>query len=89
MYYSYFKNNGIEYASALRAVRNGDKVTKAEQIYPGRVIDKERHIFRSKKRGLFVYDIDTGVVVHIKLRKLSRRIVLVLFISDSISTINY
>ena len=60
MYYSYFKNNGIEYASALRSVRNGDKVTKAEQIYLGRVVDKGRHIFRSKKRGLFVYDIDTG-----------------------------
>ena len=60
MYYSYFTRNGIEYASAASSVREGGRVTKGEQVYLGRVVDKERHIFRSRERGLFAYDIDKG-----------------------------
>ena len=60
MYYSYFTRNGIEYASATSSVRKGGRVTKGDQVYLGRVVDKERHIFRNRERGLFSYDIETG-----------------------------
>ena len=60
MYYSYFTRNGIEYASATESVRDGKRVTKGAQVYLGRVVDKELHLFRSRERGLFSYDIETG-----------------------------
>jgi len=37
-------------------VRSGHKVGKSSQVYLGRVIDKERGIFKSRERGLFTYD---------------------------------
>ena len=60
MYYSYFTRNGIEYASAAESVRDGKRVTKGAQVYLGRVVDRELHLFRSRERGLFRYDIETG-----------------------------
>ena len=60
MYYNYFTRNGIEYASAASSVREGGKVTKGSQVYLGRVVDKKLHIFRSRERGLFAYDIEKG-----------------------------
>lgn len=60
MYINYNTVGGIEYATAVTSVRKGTKVGKSDQIYLGRVIDKERGIFKSRERGLFVYDVDTN-----------------------------
>lgn len=50
--------NGIEYAMLSKSVRKGDRITKAPRINLGRVIDKERGIYKSRARGLFHYDPD-------------------------------
>lgn len=60
MYINYNTVGGIEYATAVTSVRKGTKVSKSNQIYLGRVIDKEKGIFKSRERGLFVYDIGTN-----------------------------
>ena len=60
MYINYNTVGGIEYGTATTSVRTGNKVSKGDQIYLGRVVDKERHIFKSRERGLFVYDLDTN-----------------------------
>ena len=60
MYINYNTVGGIEYGTATTSVRIGNKVGKGDQIYLGRVIDKERHIFKSRERGLFVYDLGTN-----------------------------
>jgi len=60
MYINYNTVGGIEYATAVTSVREGTKVGKGNQTYLGRVIDKERGIFKSRERGLFVYDVDTN-----------------------------
>ena len=60
MYISYNVVDGNEYATAVRSVRSGEKVTKEDRVYLGRVVDKSRGIYRSKKRGLFTYDVETG-----------------------------
>ncbi len=60
MYINYNTVGGIEYGTATSSVRAGKKARKGNQIYLGRVIDKEHGIFKSRKRGLFVYDIDTN-----------------------------
>lgn len=60
MYINYNTVGGIEYGTATTSVRTGNKVGKGDQIYLGRVIDKERHIFKSRERGLFVYDLGTN-----------------------------
>ena len=60
MYINYNIVGGIEYATATESVRNGEKVGKSDQIYLGRVIDKERGVFKSRKRGLFTYDVTTN-----------------------------
>ena len=60
MYISYNVVDGNEYATAVRSVRSGSKVTKEDRVYLGRVVDKERGIYRSRERGLFTYDVATG-----------------------------
>lgn len=60
MYINYNTVGGIEYGTATSSVRAGKKVRKGNQIYLGRVIDKERGIFKSRERGLFVYDVETN-----------------------------
>lgn len=60
MYINYNTIGGIEYGTVTKSVRTGEKVSKSDQIYLGRVIDKERGIFKSRERGLFVYDIGTN-----------------------------
>ena len=60
MYINYNTVGGIEYGTATSSVRTGKKVGKSEQIYLGRVIDKERGIFKNRKRGLFTYDVETN-----------------------------
>lgn len=60
MYINYNTVNGIEYGTVTNSVRNGAKVGKGDQIYLGRVIDKEKGIFKNRKRGLFVYDLENN-----------------------------
>lgn len=60
MYINYNIVNGVEYGTATTSVRQGQKVGKADQIYLGRVIDKERGIFKNRKRGIFTYDVETN-----------------------------
>ena len=63
MYINYNTVNGIEYGTLTSSVRSGRKVGKGEQIYLGRVIDKERGIFKSRERGLFTYDLATNSLI--------------------------
>jgi hypothetical protein len=42
------------------SIRKGGSVCKGEQIYLGRVLDKEKHIFKSRERGVFFYDLESG-----------------------------
>ena len=60
MYINYNTVNGIEYGTLTSSVRSGHKVGKSDQVYLGRVIDKERGIFKSRDRGLFTYDLKTN-----------------------------
>ena len=60
MYINYNTIGGIEYGTVTSSVRSGKKVSKGDRIYLGRVIDKERGIFKSRERGLFVYDLETN-----------------------------
>ena len=60
MYINYNIVNGKEYGTVTTSVRKGKSVSKGEQIYLGRVVDKENGIFKSRERGLFKYDITTN-----------------------------
>ncbi len=60
MYINYNTVNGIEYGTLTSSVRSGHKVGKSSQVYLGRVIDKERGIFKNRERGLFTYDLKTN-----------------------------
>lgn len=60
MYINYNTVGGIEYGTLTTSVRSGKKVSKGEQIYLGRVLDKEKGIFKSRERGIFTYDINTN-----------------------------
>ena len=55
----YRVRNNIEYAMISRSVRDGSKVSKSPRINLGRVIDKEKGIYKNRERGLFVYNIET------------------------------
>ena len=55
----YDVKNGVEYASIYTPCRiNGKKSNEPE--YLGRVIDKGNGVFRSRKRGLFTYNLADG-----------------------------
>lgn len=60
MYINYKLKDGIEYAMVVHSVRNGNTVTKDKPLYLGRVLDKERGIFKSRERGVFSYDVKTN-----------------------------
>ena len=52
-------NNGAEYAYIYTPRKvNGKKDN--DPVYLGRVIDKEKGVFRNRKRGLFTYDLERG-----------------------------
>ena len=59
MYIAYTIKKGNEYATLTSSIRDGEKVLKGESINLGRVLDKERGIFRSRERGVFTYDLKT------------------------------
>ena len=57
----YEQKNGVEYASVYRAKRVGSKKTNDIE-WLGRVINKEKGIYRSRERGTFAFTLDGGVV---------------------------
>ena len=59
MHIDYYKSNGIEYAYVCNTIRNGNKVRKERLRYLGRVIDKEKFVFKNKDSGIYIYDIET------------------------------
>jgi len=61
MYIDYSIKNGKIYARLSHSVRNGDSVEKEDIGNLGRVLDKERGIYKSRKRGVFTFDLETGV----------------------------
>ena len=69
MYINYNVVNGIEYGTATHSVRKGSNVGKGDQIYLGRVIDKDKGIFKSRERGLFVYDVETNIFPFLQISK--------------------
>lgn len=60
MYIAYHMKQGNEYATLTSSVREGKKVRKGDSINLGRVLDKKRGIYRSRERGVFTYNADTG-----------------------------
>lgn len=54
------KKDGTEYGTLYDSVRDGKKTRKIYGEELGRVIDKERLVFRSRARGVFRYDLSTG-----------------------------
>lgn len=59
MYIAYSIKKGMEYATLTSSVRDGEKVRKGKSVNLGRVLDKERGIFRSRERGVFTYNLET------------------------------
>jgi hypothetical protein len=57
MYIAYDVKGGVEYAKVCISKRNGKKTTK-NYINLGRVIDKEHHIYKNRKQGVFTYCIE-------------------------------
>ena len=56
----YEQKNGVEYASVYRARRIGSK--KINDIeWLGRVIDKEKGIYKSRDRGIFTFTLNGGL----------------------------
>lgn len=51
----YERKNNILYASIGVSKRSGKKVIK-EKTYLGRVLDKEKGIYKNRQRGIFTYD---------------------------------
>jgi hypothetical protein len=57
----YETKNGVEYASVYKAKRVGGKKTNDIE-WLGRVIDKEKGIYKSRDRGVFQYTLDNSQV---------------------------
>ena len=57
--YIIYSGNAEQYASAAVSKRNGSE-TSIEYIYLGRVLDREKGIYKSKDRGVFCFDPATG-----------------------------
>jgi hypothetical protein len=56
LYIAYDIKNGVEYAKLVKSTRHGQKVLK-EYKNLGRVMDKEKNIFKSRELGIYQYDI--------------------------------
>lgn len=62
MYISYKKGkDGREYATVMTSQRESGKSTKSEVVYLGLVVDRDKGIYRNRKRGTFTYDPEKGV----------------------------
>lgn len=60
MYISYSLVNGNLYAQLAESERDGNSIRKTYAANLGRVLDKEKGIYRSRERGVFTYDLATG-----------------------------
>lgn len=60
MYINYNTIHGKEYATVTHSVRKGSSIGKDGQIYLGRVIDKEKGIYKNRARGIYRYDLNTN-----------------------------
>jgi len=60
MYIDYAVKNGKTYARLSNSVRKGDRIEKEDKGNLGRVLDKERGIYRSRERGIFTFDLQSG-----------------------------
>jgi hypothetical protein len=59
VFIAYDIKNGIEYAKLCVSTRDGDNVTK-DYTNLGRVLDRERGIYKNRERGVFTYDLATN-----------------------------
>lgn len=58
MYIAYDNKGGVEYAKLYISIRTGKTTTK-EYINLGRVLDKEKGIYKNRERGVFTYNLET------------------------------
>ena len=56
MFIEYKMINNIEYAMLVSSVRVDGKVKKGKRINLGRVIDKQKSIYKNRERGLFTLE---------------------------------
>lgn len=60
-YIRYINNpNGTVYASVVEGVRTGNKVTQRYIANLGRVIDREKGIYKNRERGIYQYSLNSG-----------------------------
>lgn len=60
MYIAYRTSNGKTYAYLAECNRDGQQIEKKYLENLGRVLDKEKGIYRNRERGVFTYDLATG-----------------------------
>lgn len=60
MYIAYRTCNGKTYAYVAESVREGQSVDKKYLINLGRVLDRDKGIYRNREHGVYTYDIATG-----------------------------
>jgi hypothetical protein len=61
MYIDYNIKNGNTYARLSNSIRKNGKVEKEDKGNLGRVLDKERGIYQNRERGVFTFDLATGI----------------------------
>lgn len=59
MFITYQMQNGVLYATLTSSFRDGKKIRKTYQTL-GRVLDKEKGIYKSRQRGVFRYDLQSN-----------------------------
>ena len=59
--------NHVEYASVYRASRVDGKKKNETTLWLGKVIDKERGIYKNRKRGVFQYTLENGEIEYLPL----------------------
>ena len=79
---SYENKNNVLYATYCIAKRAG-KVKTNDTTYLGRVIDKERGIYKSRERGVFTFSLDSGFGVADDFTPVLEREKLILDFGDS------
>ena len=56
------RKNGTEYHTLVESKRIDGRKVDVPILYLGRVIDKEKGIYRNRERGTFVYKSDRGII---------------------------
>ena len=62
MHIVYQKHRGIEYACVMESHRVGKKIEKKTIRYLGRVLDRDRGIYKTKDLGVYCFDFKTQTV---------------------------